>query len=168
MSATSTNQWNDCASDLIARNGVGQVGALRTLGYLNFAIHNAVAPSDKDRKPADGAFAGAAATVLAQLFPKDEAAVNARPRRKMQAIGAAERAGFEAGVGLGRKVGELVIAQARTDRIADARTGTVPVGDDKWVSRAQPPALPLAPALGKARTFYLTAGDEFHPPPPLA
>lgn len=64
---------------------------------LFLAIHNAMVQSDKDRKPADGAGAGAAATVLAPLFPKDEAAVNARLRREMQAIGADKRAGFEAG-----------------------------------------------------------------------
>lgn len=166
FSATSTNQWNDYANDLIARNAVGQVGALRTLAYLNLAIHNAIVQSDKEKQASDGAVAGAAAAVLSQLFAKDEAAVNGRLQREIQAIGSGQRAGFQSGVDLGRKVGDQVMAQARTDRVAAAWTGTVPVGEGKWASLVTPPAPPLAPALGNARTFYMTAGDEFRAPPP--
>jgi len=168
FSATSTNQWNEFANDLIARNAVGQGGALRTLAYLNLAIHNAIVQSDKERQASDGAVAGAAAAVLAQLFAKDEAAVNARLQREIQAIGSGRRAAFQSGVDLGRKVGDQVMAQARTDRVAAAWTGTVPVGEGKWVSLVNPPAPPLAPALGNARTFYMKAGDEFRAPPPPA
>ena len=168
FSPTSTNQWNECANDLIARNAVGQGGALRTLAYLNLAIHNAIVQSDKERQASDGAVAGAAAAVLAQLFAKDEAAVNARLQREIQAIGSGRRAAFQSGVDLGRKVGDQVMAQARTDRVAAAWTGTVPVGEGKWVSLVNPPAPPLAPALGNARTFYMKAGDEFRAPPPPA
>jgi hypothetical protein len=168
FSATSTNQWNDFANDLIARNAVGQVGALRTLAYLNLAINNAIVQADKDKQATDGAVAGAAAAVLSQLFAKDEAAVNARVQREIQAIGSGRRAAFQAGVDLGRKVGDQVVAQARADRIAAAWTGTVPVGEGKWASLVTPPAPPLAPALGNARTFYMKAGDEFRAPPPPA
>ena len=168
FSATSTNQWNEFANDLIARNAVGQGGALRTLAYLNLAIHNAIAQSEKDKLASDGAVAGAAAAVLVQLFAKDEAAVNARLQREIQAIGSGRRAAFQSGVDLGRKVGDQVMAQARTDRVAAAWTGTVPVGEGKWVSLVNPPAPPLAPALGNARTFYMKAGDEFRAPPPPA
>jgi hypothetical protein len=168
FAATSTNQWNEYANDLIARNAVGQGGALRTLAYLNLAIHNAIVQSEKDKQAADGAVAGAAAAVLSQLFAKDEAAVNARLQREVQAIGAGQRAAFQSGVDLGRKVGDQVIAQARTDRMAAAWTGTVPVGEGKWASLASPPAPPLAPAVGNARTFYMKAGDEFRAPPPPA
>ena len=168
LSATSTNQWNEFANDLIARNAVGQVGALRTLAYLNLAIHNAIVQSEKEKQAADGAVAGAAATVLSQLFAKDEAAVNARLQREIQAIGSGQRAAFQSGVDLGRKVGDQVMAQARTDRVAAAWTGTVPVGEGKWASLVNPPAPPLAPALGNARPFYMKAGDEFRAPPPPA
>jgi hypothetical protein len=168
FAATSTNQWNEFANDLIARNAVGQGGALRTLAYLNLAIHNAMVQSDKEKQSSDGAVAGAAAAVLSQLFAKDEAAVNARLQREIQAMGSGQRAAFQAGVDLGRKVGDQVVAQARTDRVAVAWTGTVPVGEGKWASLVNPPAPPLAPALGNARTFYLKAGDEFRAPPPPA
>lgn len=166
ISPTSTHQWNDYATDLIARNAVGQVGALRSLAYLNLAINNAIVQAGNDKQSVDGAVAGASATVLAALFAKDEPATNARLQREVQAIGAGQRAQFQAGVDLGRKVGEQVVALARADRITEPWTGSVPTGDDKWASRAQPPAPPLAPALGKVRTFYLASGDEFRAPPP--
>lgn len=167
VSATATNEWNEHANDLISRNAVGQVGALRALAYMNLAIHNAMAQAGSEKTSSEGAAAGAAATVLVLLFPKDEAATTARLQREVQAIGPAGRAAFQAGVDLGRKAGDQVAAMARTDRIAQPWTGTVPVGEDKWASRAQPPALPLAPALGGTRTFLLKSGDEFRAPPPL-
>jgi hypothetical protein len=168
IAPTSTNQWNEYTNDLITRNASGQVGALRSLAYVNVAIHNAMVQAGKEQKSADGAAAGAAATVLAQLFPRDEAATTARLQREVQAIGAPQRAAFQAGVDLGRQVGEQVLAMARADRIAAPWTGSVPVGEGKWASLVQPAAPPLAPALGGARTFVLDSGAEFRAPPPPA
>ena len=72
-------QWNDFACELIARNQVGQFPALRVLGhYLNLAIHNAIVGARRKDLPPDGAAAGAAAVVLAQLFPKEEQAIATR------------------------------------------------------------------------------------------
>lgn len=168
LAATSTNEWNEHANDLITRNAVGQVGALRALAYTNLAIHNAIAKAGAEKLSSEGAAAGAAAAVLTVLFPKDEAATTARLQREVQAIGPAARAAFQAGVNLGRQAGDEVTAMARADRIAQPWTGTTPVGEDKWASRAQPPAPPLAPALGGTRTFLLKSGDEFRAPPPPA
>src|SRR4030095_17044107 len=70
---TSTVRWNDYACDLIARNQVGQFPALRTLAYVNLAINNALVAAKQQGKRGDGAAAGAAATVLVYIVPKDEA-----------------------------------------------------------------------------------------------
>ena len=168
ISASSTNQWNDHANDLIARNASGQVGALRVLAYLNVAIHNAIVQARSEQKSTEGAAAGAAATVLAQLFTRDEAAITARLQREVQALGTSERAAFQAGVDVGRKAGEQVLAMARADRVAAPWAGSVPAGEGKWSSLVQPPAQPLAPALGGARTFVLDNGSEFRAPAPPA
>ena len=168
LAATSTNEWNEHANDLITRNAVGQVGALRVLAYMNLAIHNAIAKAGAEKVSSEGAAAGAAATVLTLTFPKDEAATTARLQREVQAIGPATRAAFQAGVNLGRQAGAEVTALARTDRIGQPWAGTLPVGEDKWASRVQPPAPPLAPALGGTRTFLLKSGDEFRAPAPPA
>lgn len=168
IAATSTNQWNEHANDLITRNGSGQVGALRVLAYLNVAIHNAIVQAGAQQRSSEGAAAGAAATVLAGLFPRDEAAVNTRLQREVAALGSAQRAGFQAGVDFGKQVGEQVMALARADRVAAPWTGTVPTGANQWVSLVQPPAAPLAPALGGARTFVLDSGSEVRAPAPPA
>src|SRR5262245_11802646 len=84
--STSTNQWNDHATDLIARNAVGQFPAVRTLAYMNLAINNAIVMASADGLASDGAAAGAAATVLAHLYPKEEQAITARLQREIQAL----------------------------------------------------------------------------------
>lgn len=168
MAATSTHQWNEYTNDLIARNASGQVCALRALAYVNVAIHNAIVQAGSEQKSTEGAAAGAAAAVLAQLFTRDEAATTARLQREIQSLGTTQRAAFQSGVEVGRKAGEQVLAMARADRISAPWTGTVPTGEGRWASLVQPPAPPLAPALGGVRTFVLDSGSEFRAPPPPA
>ena len=165
---TSTMRWNEHAADLITRHQVGQFPAIRTFAYVNLAINNAiVAARQQGRKP-DGAAAGAAATVLAFLFPRDEAAITGRLARETAALGEAARADFSAGVEIGRAAANDVIAAARNDRSGAAWTGSVPTGADKWASQMQPPGPPLGPMLGGMRPFFLTTGAELRPPPPPA
>lgn len=134
---TSTMSWNEYACDLIARNAVGQFPASRTLAYMNLAINNAlVTAHGQGRKPA-GAAAGAAATVLAFLFPKDEPAINARLARESAAVGDDGRAEFTAGVETGKTAAAAVIEAAKSDRAALAWSGPAPTGADKWVSQTQ-------------------------------
>jgi hypothetical protein len=165
-SATSTNQWNEYATELIARNAVGQFPAARALTYMNLAIHNGIVQARSEQLDADGAAAGAAAVVLVQLFPKDEQATTTRLQREIQALGPPHRQRYQASVEAGRKAAQQVLAMMRTDRATDAWTGSVPTGDGKWSSLAQPAASPLGPGLGAARTFLLTSGAEYRAPQP--
>ena len=164
---TSTVRWNEYACDLIARNAVGQFGALRTLTYLNLAMNNAIVTARAKGVKPEGAAAGAAAAVLVFLYPKDEQAINARLATETAALGASTyRPDFTAGVDIGRTVGADVVALAKADRSGVAWTGTVPTGDGKWSSRSQPPAPPLGPHFGSMWTFFMTSGSEFRAPPP--
>lgn len=164
---TSTVRWNEYACELIARNQVGQFPANRTLAYLNLAMNNAiVAARQKDVKP-EGAAAGAAAAVLTAFFPKEAPAVAARLALETGALGAQRyRPDFSAGVDIGRATGDAVVALAKADRLDVAWTGSLPTGDGKWTSRAQPPAPPLGPQFGAMRTFFLANPGEFRAPPP--
>ena len=164
--STSTFQWNDHASDLIARNAVGQFSAFRTLAYVNLAINNAIVQARAQGLEPEGAAAGAAAGVLAHLFPKDEQATSARLQREVQALGAQPRARFVSGVEVGRHVAAEIVTLAQTDRASAQWSGTVPVGQDKWSSRQQPPAAPGGAHFGSIRTFFLTSGADFRAPPP--
>ena len=170
-SHTSTVRWNEYACDqLIARNQVGQFPALRTLAYLNLAMNNAIITAQQKGSKAEGAAAGAAATVLSYLYPKDEQAIANRLAMESAALGAngGYRQDFTTGVAIGRAAAEEVVAMAKADRAGAQWTGTVPIGADKWSSRAQPPAPPLGPQLGQIRTFFITTASEFRAPPPPA
>jgi hypothetical protein len=164
---TSTVRWNEYACELIARNQAGQFPALRTLAYLNVAINNAIVTARAKGVAPEGAAAGAAASILAFLFPKDEATINARLATETNSLGATSyRPNFTSGVEIGRAAAADVVAMAKMDRSAVAWTGTVPTGEDKWSSRSQPPAAPLGPHFGSMRTFFMTNGAEFRSPPP--
>jgi membrane-associated phospholipid phosphatase len=109
--------------------------------------------------------AGAAAAVLAYLFPKnaqffaDRAAEAARSRLL---AGVQYPSDSVAGLELGRKVAEQVIARARTDGSDAPWTGTVPVGPGLWQGE---PALPM---MGTWKTWALSSGSQLRPPPPPA
>jgi membrane-associated phospholipid phosphatase len=110
--------------------------------------------------------AGAAAEVLAYLFPNDARffadQAEAAGRSRLLA-GVQYPSDVTAGFTLGRAVAELVIARARTDG-SDARsTGTIPTGPCFW--RGTNPVEPLA---GTWRTWALTSGSELRPGPPPA
>jgi membrane-associated phospholipid phosphatase len=165
-SATSTNQWNEYATELIARNAVGQFPALRTLAYMNLAIHNGIVQARSEQLDPEGAAAGAAAVVLGQLFPKDEQATTTRLQREIQALGPAQRQRYQASAEAGRKAAQQVLAMMRSDRAAAPWTGSVPTEEGKWSSLAQPPAPPAGPNLGAARTFFLSSGADYRAPPP--
>jgi hypothetical protein len=166
--ATSTSQWNEYATDLIARSGVGQFPAVRSLAYMNLAIHNAIVQAGAQGLEPDGAAAGAAAATLAYFFPKDEPATMARLQREVGALGGQARAHFQSGVDIGKQAAAQSVAWAQADRTSAAWTGTVPTGDDRWSSRQQPPAPPAGPQLGGSRTFFLASASEFRAAPPPA
>ena len=158
-----TMAWNDYAWELIARNQIGQFPSARTFAYMNLAINNALVTAREQGRNPSGAAAGAAATVLAFMFPKEEQAIAKRLGGETAAIGADGRQDFAAGVELGQTVAATVITWAKEDRSGADWSGSVPVGPDKWASQLQPPRPPLGPQLGGARPFFMTTGSEFRP-----
>jgi membrane-associated phospholipid phosphatase len=77
--------------------------------------------------------------------------------------GAHFRSDVEAGLELGRRVAEEVIARAAVDDAIAAWDGAMPAGNGHWTGES-----PAEPNAGKWRTWVLAAGDELRPPPPLA
>ena len=153
-------RWNEYACELIARNQIGQVPSARTLAYTNLAINNAIVTARPQGRKPDGAAAGAAAAVLAFLFPKEEQAIAARLSGETAALGADARSDFAAGVEIGRAAAANVIEAAKGDRVALAWSGPAPTGPDKWASQMQPPRPPLGPRMGEMRPFFMTTGSD--------
>jgi membrane-associated phospholipid phosphatase len=112
------------------------------------------------------ATAGAAAGVLAYFFPNEAQSFQ----------GLAEEAGksrlyagleyptdYFAGLELGRKVAEAVVARAKADGSDAVWTGTVPTGKCNWVGVN--PGNVTGPTW---KPFLLSAANEFRPPTPPA
>jgi hypothetical protein len=96
-------RWNEYACELIARNQVGQFPASRVLAYINLSINNGIVLARQQGRKPDGAAAGAAATTLIYLFPKDEQAIAGRLAGETAAMGTdGKQAEFAAGVEIGR------------------------------------------------------------------
>jgi membrane-associated phospholipid phosphatase len=186
-------RWNEIATNVMVRNNITGPRGARILSLLNVAIYDAtiaawdskyvynrprpsevnthVAPAipvpNSPSYPSEhAAAAGAAAAVLGYLFPNDAM----KYANQAQECGESRlNAGVQfpsdvsAGLELGRKVAELVIARGRTDGSDAVFTGTIPTGPGFW--RGTNPNEPLA---GTWRTWVISSGSEFRPTPPPA
>ena len=110
--------------------------------------------------------AGAAATILAYLYP-DEAqgfmdkAQAAAASRVL--AGAHFPSDVAAGLALGQQVAQQVIARAEQDAAIPAWDGAIPTGPGYWTGEK-----PVEPTAGQWQTWLLAASDELRPGPPLA
>jgi membrane-associated phospholipid phosphatase len=104
--------------------------------------------------------------LLAYLFPNDATTYTNQAEECGESrlnAGVQFPSDVSAGLELGRKVAELVISRARNDGSDAVFTGTIPTGPGFW--RGTNPAEPLA---GTWRTWVISSGSEFRPPPPPA
>jgi membrane-associated phospholipid phosphatase len=128
--------------------------------------------SDVPSYPSEhAAAAAAAAAVLRYLFPnEDTASFTALAREAGEAriaAGAAYRSDVDAGYAIGRAVAAAVIDRAVTDGSDAPWTGTLPTGTMYW--RPTPPRnveMPFDPTAPAWRTWVISSGDAFRPPPP--
>jgi membrane-associated phospholipid phosphatase len=110
--------------------------------------------------------AGAASVVMSWLFPAmgeiytDLAEEAARSR---VFAGVAFPSDVDAGLQLGRQVGQMVIAYAMADGSSTAFTGTFPATPGVWNS-----ATPVTPLAGAWKPWVLSSGGQFRLPAPPA
>jgi membrane-associated phospholipid phosphatase len=184
-------RWNEILSDTAIANAVGTAPGFRAFTMLNVALHDAMVaawdskyahnrrrPGEADaqvttavpvpRSPSypceHSVAAGAAAAVLAHLFPKEaarftEAADEAA--RSRVAAGVVYPSDARAGLELGRGVAGRVIEAMRAD--ATKWTGTVPQGPGLWKGTD-----PIGIDQIQWKRFVLSSPDQFRPAPPPA
>jgi len=110
--------------------------------------------------------AGAASVVMSWLFPAmgetytDLAEEAARSR---VFAGVAFPSDVDAGLQLGRQVGQMVIAYAMADGASAAFTGSFPATPGVWNS-----ATPVTPLAGSWKPWVLSSGSQFRLPAPPA
>ncbi len=189
-----TKPWTDLNVEIVTDGVKDPPLSSRGYALTSVAVYDAVVAAyhwkyEYDRKPPSGvttlsppgpdpsypsehaAIAGAASRVLAYVFPDrpaarfDELAEQAALSRVW--AGANYRSDVEAGLALGRSVADAVIARAKTDG-ADAKwDGTrPPMTKEHWVPAPGQVTPPTSPLAGTWKTWVLTSGSQFRPPPP--
>ncbi len=122
------------------------------------------------------AIAGAAAKVIAYLYP-GEAALRLEEMAEEAAqsrvsAGTNTPSDVEAGLALGRAVADKVIAYAKTDGAGTPWNGRRPAGIGRGPRFWEPPpgssAEPTDPEAAKWKGWVLTNNAQFRPPPPPA
>jgi PAP2 superfamily len=154
-SDSAVSKWIEVELAEIASHRTNPPRAARSLALVSVAMLDATGTPKGHQ---DAAVAGAASTVLSYVFPDradylDSLARDERPLKALE---------------LGRRIGERVVANARTDGSDAVFTGTVPSGPGLWVPT--PPGLlpPLEPLAGTWRTWNLQSGSQFRPGLPPA
>jgi membrane-associated phospholipid phosphatase len=115
------------------------------------------------------AVATASATVLAYLFPEEQAFVSEKAAEAGQSrllAGSCFPSDVSAGDALGRSVAQLVIQRARKDGSDANGDAVLPIGEGRWFSN--PDERPLLPLWGSVQPFLMRSGSQFRAPPPPA
>jgi membrane-associated phospholipid phosphatase len=134
---------------------------------VDTSVSTAIAPTDSPSYPSEHAVtAGAAAAVLAYLFPDQASAVAdmASEAGWSRALaGVAFPSDVAAGLDLGNQAGKAVIAFAAADGSSQKFTGSFPPAAGVWSSNN-----PVTPLAGTWRPWVLTSAGQFRPaaPPP--
>lgn len=189
-------RWDELALALTLARGIGGGRAARVMALLSVAICDATIaawdskyaygrprPTERDPRlspalpvPASPSYpcehaaaAGAAATVLAYLFP-DSAATFAGATEEAgharQLAGLAYPSDTAAGLDLGRRVADLVIARARADGSDKPWDGKAQTGPDKWFPAAG--TTPAEVTTGTWQPWVLARNDQLRPAPRAA
>jgi hypothetical protein len=153
--------WNQLTTTLARGAGLPPPRFARAYALTHVAIHDAlIAGGDRARGGLTGPAlaAGAASTVLTDLFPASAADIAAAAQAQ---IAGSDRRSVLRSWRLGVRVGELLVLYGRNDRSDMPFTGTIPTGPGIWAG-----ANPVLPMCGEWKTWILRSGGEFKPEPP--
>jgi membrane-associated phospholipid phosphatase len=173
-------EWQQQARTLVGTNNLSPLAAGRIYAALSVAEYRAVmAIDDVDQDgtiPANGlgaggrsaleahrgAVAGASAQVLTFFFPNSAATFAQLVETEGNAGPGNVHPDFTSGVGVGRDIGDAVVARARNDHFTVPFTGTIPTGSGLWI----PNGPPAGATLSGMTSYFLTSADQFRPAPP--
>ena len=166
--AGSSVAWNQTARDLIATRAVtSPIVQVRIMTYLSVAQYNAIIAAEDgkhggDHPSAAAAAAGASLVVLKSFFALDHILLDDKlaTQKNGTTWPGAKNQDFDAGETIGRAIGAQVVAYAATDNFGLTPAPANPGGAGSWTG------VNSILGLFGTRTFALTSGDQFRPPPP--
>lgn len=167
VSADITNPivfWNQFITELGLEHRVPPPFLSRDYALAHVSMYDALLLSMNQHveDPAQSAIvAGAASEVLFYLFPADTNSIAATEASQVGSIQGHTKGEITSGSRLGHEVGKKVVAYGKTDGSDAVFSGAIPTGPCKWTG-----ANPIGPMVGFQKTFILTTGAEFQPPPP--
>jgi membrane-associated phospholipid phosphatase len=186
-------RWGEIAVNESLQRGLSSLVGNRNLSLLHVAIYDAIVaardskhaynrprpsafdstfstavpnPTSPSYPSEEAAAAGAAASVLAYIFPDRAEFFAERAEesgRSLLIAGIAFPSDVSAGYELGRKVAAKVIERGKADGSDAKWTGSVPTGPGKWNGTN-----PVLPMMATWKPWVLSSPSEFRPGPPLA
>jgi membrane-associated phospholipid phosphatase len=163
--------WNQMMTALGLQKNMPAPYLARDYALMHVAIYDALLQSTNNnnnntnnKKTAEAAIvAGAAAEVLAYLFPENIASIAALEEQQLTHIAGHNTSQIVDGKTIGHDVAKKAIAYAETIDTSDAqlRNETAPSSSGKWSGTN-----PLGPSFGYEKTYILSSGTEFQPLPP--
>lgn len=171
--ADAVTDWNKWAGDIVVNADIGPLPAERALAIVQTAVYEAVntitrrySASDieslapKPDASIEAAIAEANRVTLMQLVPNQQTLIEKTFQTAISAIseGAAKRAGIE----VGAKVAQAILAKRTQDGAADKETYRPYTSAGIYV----PTVIPEAPQWVKRAPWLMTNPAQFRPAPP--
>lgn len=162
--------WNQMMTTIGLQKWMPAPTLARDYALMHIAIYDALLQSTNNnntnnKKSAEVAIvAGAAAEVLAYLFPEYFASIAALEEQQLTHIAGHDTSQIVDGRTIGQNVGKEIIAYAETGNNSsdeESWNEKMPSGPGKWSG-----IYPIGPSLGYEKTFILSSGAEFQPAPP--
>lgn len=162
--------FTDLTLALIQETRPSPPRAARTLALVHVAMAEAALGSNPTTIDVNSALTGAATTVLGQLFPQAARRIAEMEQKALRSngrLGSLPSQPRQAGLAVGRRIGQAVLEWAQDDGSDTVWDGERPVAADNW--QPTPPEFredPVEPLAGSWRTWVLSGGDALRPPPP--
>jgi hypothetical protein len=163
--------WNQMMTTIGSQKNIPAPYLASDYALMHVAIYDALLQSTNNnntannKKSSEGAIvAGAAAQVLEYLFPENFASIVTLEEQQLTHIAGHDTSQIVDGRIIGHDVAKKVIAYAETGNNSSDEEWwnlKVPSGPGKWSGTN-----PLGSSFGYEKTYILSSGAEFQPPPP--
>ena len=162
--------WNQMMTAIGSQKNIPAPYLARDYALMHVAIYDALLQStnnnnDNNKKSSERAIvAGAAAEVLAYLFPENFASIVTLEEQQLTHIAGDDTSQIVDLRTIGHDVAKKVIAYAETGNNSSDEEWwnlKMPSGQGKWSGTN-----PIGSSFGYEKTFLLSSGAEFQPPPP--